>query len=392
MRSVHSLVLSFVMALTAMLILATPSQGDNSDASSEELKALRRRIAEQRARTSELVAVEKSQLERLNILEQEQALVRELLEGLEAREITVMDEVRVLEAEIGEGQARVVARRERLAAHLRDMYMHKRPSPLEVVLTAGNVNQIALVMNARRHVVRTEQKLIEEVLADQRGVRDRQIGVSERLAEVHAMQSEARDEQARLTGLRGDREGALGDIRKEREIFEASLTELQEAARRMEDLLNDLERKRVATAPIPGAPQFSLARGVLPWPVDGPVIKPFGRSVHPEFKTVVLNKGINIGAAMGTPIRAVGPGSVDYVNWLPGYGKCIIVNHGSGYYTLYAHASEVFSQEGAVVSKGDVIGEVGDTGSLNGSQLYFEVRKGKEPLDPLQWLASSQSR
>ena len=80
---------------------------------------------------------------------------------------------------------------------------------------------------------------------------------------------------------------------------------------------------------------------------------------------------------MGTPIQCVAQGRVEYVDWLPGYGQCIIVDHGDGYYTLYAHASAIFPARGAAVHAGEVLGEVGDTGSLNGSQLYFEIRQGQ---------------
>ena len=146
----------------------------------------------------------------------------------------------------------------------------------------------------------------------------------------------------------------------------------------------DGELRPVPAPPVGG--DFAKQRGRLPWPVKGKILKPFGVSEHPEFKTVVMNKGINIGVPLGTPVKAVADGSVEYVNWLPGYGKCIIVNHGGGYYTLYAHASEVFPRQGEAVKAGQVIAESGDTGSLNGSQLYFEVRKGRDPVDPGQWL------
>lgn len=121
--------------------------------------------------------------------------------------------------------------------------------------------------------------------------------------------------------------------------------------------------------------------------MNGRILKPYGRSVHPEFQTVVMNKGINIGAAAGTPIQCVADGRVEYVDWLPGYGQCIIVDHGDGYFTLYAHASAIFPARGAAVHAGEVLGEVGDTGSLNGSQLYFEIRQGKDSLDPAAWLS-----
>jgi septal ring factor EnvC (AmiA/AmiB activator) len=166
---------------------------------------------------------------------------------------------------------------------------------------------------------------------------------------------------------------------------------LEQSARELEDLLarlDDADRERG------GAPstEFISRQGSMPWPVQGRVTRGFGRSVHPRFNTVVINKGINIEAPAGTPIRAVAPGTVDYVNWLPGYGKCIILNHGDGWYSLYAHAAEIFPGVGARVDEGQVIAEVGDTGSLDGSQLYFEIRQGKEPVDPARWLKPSRGR
>ena len=180
-------------------------------------------------------------------------------------------------------------------------------------------------------------------------------------------------------------------VRAQRERFESTVGEMESAAESMQSLIAELERRRKQRAgegPVPGA-AFATLEGALGWPVSGPVLQPYGRSVHPEFKTVVVNKGVNIGASMGTPIRCVAPGTVEYVDWLPGYGKCIIVDHGDGFYTLYAHASAIFPAEGSTVNAGEVLGEVGDTGSLNGTQLYFEIRKGKDSLDPSAWLSPS---
>jgi murein hydrolase activator len=179
-------------------------------------------------------------------------------------------------------------------------------------------------------------------------------------------------------------------VRAQRQRFENSVTEMERAAESMQELIAELERRRKerASEGMSGS-AFAAGRGSLPWPVRGPVLQPYGRSVHPEFKTVVVNKGVNIAAAMGTPIRSVAAGTVQYVDWLPGYGKCIIVDHGDGFYTLYAHASAIFPAEGTTVRAGEVLGEVGDTGSLNGAQLYFEIRKGKDSLDPSAWLSPS---
>jgi septal ring factor EnvC (AmiA/AmiB activator) len=131
---------------------------------------------------------------------------------------------------------------------------------------------------------------------------------------------------------------------------------------------------------------FSRNKGRLAWPVNGRVARQFGTQTNPRFGTSTFNSGIDIAASFGTPIVAVAKGRVEYVSWLEGYGKCAIINQGGGYYTLYAHASEILVAVGKDVAAGDVIGRVGDTGSTIGTALHFEIRRGKDALNPLEWL------
>lgn len=241
------------------------------------------------------------------------------------------------------------------------------------------------------HVARTERALIDDVQEAQGELRARRGDLAAQMAEINFTRSETEDRKLQLARLQDERQQALVEVRAQRQRFEASVTEMEDAAESMEALIAELERRRKERRDVPSLPgaAFATLRGALDWPVRGPLLKPYGRSVHPEFKTVVVNKGVNIGAAMGTPIRCVAPGTVEYVDWLPGYGKCIIVDHGDGFYTLYAHASAIFPAEGSTVNAGEVLGEVGDTGSLNGTQLYFEIRQGKDSLDPSAWLSPS---
>jgi murein DD-endopeptidase MepM/ murein hydrolase activator NlpD len=120
-------------------------------------------------------------------------------------------------------------------------------------------------------------------------------------------------------------------------------------------------------------------------PVKGEIVRAFGKNRHPRFGTVTFNSGIDIQASPGAPIRAVATGVVEFIDWIAGYGKCIILNHGGGYYTLYAHLSSTFVNKGAKITGGDVIAEVGDSGSLEGFGCHFEIRKSKEALNPMEW-------
>ena len=137
---------------------------------------------------------------------------------------------------------------------------------------------------------------------------------------------------------------------------------------------------------------FASAKGRLPWPVQGKVSRWFGVQKDPRFGTSTFNGGIDIQAERESDVVCVHPGRVDYVDWLPGYGQCIIVNHGDGYYTLYAHTAKVFVGVGDDARAGEVIASVGDTGSLLGNVLHFEIRKDAEPINPAPWLSATKLR
>ena len=136
--------------------------------------------------------------------------------------------------------------------------------------------------------------------------------------------------------------------------------------------------------PRPSAPPGF--RGRLPWPTDGRIAAPFGAQVHPRFGTRTFRNGVDIEAPDGKAVQAVLAGQVIYTGWFKGYGNLIIIDHGQELYTLYAHVLDIEVREGEEVRQGQRIGTVGDTGTLAGPRLYFEVRYQGRPQDPEQWL------
>jgi murein DD-endopeptidase MepM/ murein hydrolase activator NlpD len=119
----------------------------------------------------------------------------------------------------------------------------------------------------------------------------------------------------------------------------------------------------------------------------GEVVGRYGNETHPRFGTVTFNNGIDVRASQGEPVRAVARGRVDFTSSDYGsYGQMLILNHGSGYYTLYAHLSNIAVGRGQEVASGQVVGSAGDSGSLKGTILHFEIRQGRQSLNPLDWL------
>jgi septal ring factor EnvC (AmiA/AmiB activator) len=114
--------------------------------------------------------------------------------------------------------------------------------------------------------------------------------------------------------------------------------------------------------------------------------------VDSEYQTEIFRKGARFAARGGESVRSVARGEVRFAGWFRGYGQIVIVDHGDGYFTVSGHLSEIFVSVGDVLGEGDTLGTVGETGSLTGPALYFEIRAGGEPLDPAEWLGGSSGR
>jgi septal ring factor EnvC (AmiA/AmiB activator) len=158
--------------------------------------------------------------------------------------------------------------------------------------------------------------------------------------------------------------------------------ELRDAAARLEEAIAKLPAQ---VAPSPAEAARVARHGLLP-PVEGPVRAGFGRVVDPEFGTRTIRNGIEFEAPSGAPVWAPADGRVLFAGWFRGYGQIVILDHGSGSVTVSGYLDEVAVQAGASVRAGARIGSVGETGSLSGPGLYFEVRREGKPVDPLQWL------
>ena len=178
----------------------------------------------------------------------------------------------------------------------------------------------------------------------------------------------------------------LARLRVEMEMRTQALKELVQAAHRLQRMIDRMGKKSVAKSSneLPGS-GFGALRGKLDLPIQGKVVEGFGMTRHPEFSEDLFRKGIDIEAPLGEEIRTVEQGRVIFADQFSGYGKMMIIDHGKRYYTIYAHLSELLKGKGETVRRGEPIALVGDSGSLEGPRLYFEIRKDGKPLNPLPW-------
>jgi septal ring factor EnvC (AmiA/AmiB activator) len=357
-----------------------------SPARAEDVRAERaqveQRLAAQRAALSLLQAQRGGTLAVLDVYER-------LARGASARAETLAAQVRTLRgrlatAELQEALARAVleVRAQRMEPRLRALDRLTRRSPLEVLLPADDLSSLVWRTRALSTVVEADVAALEEM----RGVADLQRAS---LAELDGLKSSLadrldvlREESAQASAQRSELNEAMLLLQAKARASSGVVAELARAQTRLDQLVAELEAR-------PETNGFGALRGRLPLPTPGRIEAGFGKVLEPRFNTVTLRRGIDIRAPAGSPVRAVAPGTVAWTGWLRGFGNVIILDHGDGYHSVLAHLAEVMRPAGGHVFEGEVLGTVGDTGSLQGPVLYFEIRRQGLAVDPAPWLGAA---
>jgi murein hydrolase activator len=390
------------LALAGQAGAQAPRASGRSDELKVEQKRLQdtqRQLSEERAKAAAAARRETSLLAELDGIDKTLSEKKTEVTRLDARIGKAETELRTLRGDIGRLSGQRTQQEEQLVRHLRLLYrVHAEGGALPVLLGDDDPVRRATAIRSLASLAVVDARLIQEYRTTSDRLEDRKRREETRQSELSALRADARHEQAEVDREAGKRRVLLARVRDERAYHERMVGELTEAAKRLEAFVRELQEKqrRLAKAPPPKpgieppSLGFGTLRGRLPWPTDGKIVAAFGAQVHPRFGTRTFRNGVDIEAAQGTEVGAVYAGHVIYTGWFKGYGNLIILDHGGEYFTLYAHVSEILVKEGEDVRQGQKIGSVGDTGSLAGPRLYFEVRYQGKPQDPEQWLRQTR--
>jgi murein DD-endopeptidase MepM/ murein hydrolase activator NlpD len=353
--------------------------GRKQDILTDEISAITSRI-----RTLEGEVASASS--RLGTLEGELAVSRNRLAAL-----TQIFELQTERLELLTRQHAVAEQRlnERLVA----IYQSSDPTPVEVVLSATSFADLLDQLDYVRTLGEQDRRIAREVGTARREIAAARRTTQETRAEVvettkviearHAEQLAVRDRlrasQRELSDVRSVKQQSLETVQvtKEEYLYEIEGLEKQSAA--IAARIRAAQRATRSSGPAYVATSGPSAAGMV-WPVSGRVTSGFG------WRWGRMHEGIDIAAPTGTPIVSAAAGRVIYAGWMGGYGQLVIVDHGGGIATAYAHMSTMGAGVGQSVSQGQVIGYVGCTGHCYGSHLHFEVRVNGAAVDPLRYL------
>ena len=362
------------------LLLAAALAAGSPRAQLDALEA-RRRAEETAARL--LGEQERSILDTLAEAESALAAARSEWRRVEAERAEAAARLRRARETEAAAQARMAASLAQLRPRLLSRARLGRAGELRLLLAASSLADLV----KRRYLLDRILSRDLVLLADAKTALDaRERARAEREGEalrLGALALELDDRRAQAEARREERETLLGALRGARVFHERAAREASAQAHKLADFVATLPPPRTGPA---GAGGFAARRGKLPPPARGSITVGFGRVVNPKFNTVTVQNGVDLEAPAGAPVRAVAPGRVVHAGWFKGYGNLVIVDHGEGYHTLVAHLASMQTAMGEEVDAGDVLGTVGDSGSLKGPYLYFEIREKGRPVDPRPWL------
>jgi len=370
----------FALGLSVALLVATAASAQDRQ---DELDALRDRIEDSRERVTSHEADERALLEQLE--EVDRRLTEVIRERDQARRDVAAAQARVdaLGPDLQKAKRSLASTQRALSARAVALYRGGELGPVRVLFSSASLPEMLSRASALRVLVRHDAALVtrhaeerdrlEAVETKERVALEERRAADERLA-GHAKQ---------LAGERKEKGVILTRVRADRTTERRLLLELEQAAQALEETIRTLGSRASSGGVGEG---FRERKGKLAPPVVASVIERFGKVVDPEFKTTTFRSGIDFGADAGERVLAVAPGLVRFAGWFRGYGRIVIVDHGDGFHTISGHLDEIHVKVGTPIEEGEPLGTVGETGSLYGPSLYFELRENGQPVDPEPWL------
>ena len=355
--------------------------GEDLDASRKELEEIRQRIGKT-SRTLE----EKKRAEKIansDLQKVEKSLVRMTARvaaiSLELAQLTVR--IRRAESDLGQTGAQINGLSSLVKQRLVALYKGGDVPLAHSIFTPGSAAEVSSDFIYLQRIVKHDRELLGGYQLRLNHQNQNLQQLASLRQEQLRLKKEMEKERREMVQLAKMKEDLLLQVRKDKSSLSRQLTDLQGRARRIDGLIRNFETTRNREPAAPGT-LFSGQKGRLSWPVNGRVRIPFGNSRHPDLGTPYQSHGIEIEVSGDLPVKSVWSGKVVFANAFKGYNNLLIIDHGDGYYTLYAQTALLTCKVGDKISRGQVVAQT--DGSAG--RFYFEIRKGGTPLDPKNWL------
>ncbi|MBN2038089.1 MAG: peptidoglycan DD-metalloendopeptidase family protein [Chitinispirillaceae bacterium] len=350
----------------------------------DKLALIKKEIDQRRKTLQRLFKKEGNYLARLENLEKNINASRGYLRLLGRRIDTAETTIARLTDSLDTAMVQLSDRQAIMKRRLRAAYMTGTPSPLMAFFMARSPLDVVNRIRYLEGVHRYDRDLVSKIDHDRRMIDEKKQVFEEERARLATMLRAEKREQRMLVKEEASRKKLLRKVRNEKRANQAMIADLEAVQRELNDIIRALQAKKKGVKGEPvyiGSSAFARQKGRLSWPFQGTITARFGKIVHPLYRTVTMNNGIDIKGRSRAAIHAVASGTVIYTGSMRGLGRIVIVDHGHGYLTIYARLESLSVASNSTITEGTIVGRCGADGLM-----HFEIRKGTGSLNPQKWL------
>ena len=364
-------------------------------AQSSAIEALRNEIEATKKRIQSEERKEKSTVRKVSNLSEEISLLQRLVKEIDKEERLLVADITRTENQILKSEVELDTLRTRYARRLNKIYKKGQLTNLEKVFSSTSWRQAIYRSKYLKIIAEIDQKTYDTIKSLLVEIGKQKLNLEAALRKKRRLKRDRSQTLTLVQNKKRKEQRALIKIRQSQKDLKTFLTEKQAGVKQLEviikkirDDINRFEREARIRQQQQAlqSKEFPKLKGQLEWPAQGRVITKFGRQWNPKLKTTTENPGIDIKGKPGSEIRSVLGGIVTTITFIRGFGTTIIIDHGNGFYTVYGHVTKVETYEDSQVKGGDVIAYMGDSSSINGAQLHFEIWGQGKKLDPEKWL------
>ena len=379
--------------LCGSIMMATPYwyQAQDEDLTNQ-LSNIQQQLTNEANKKSEAEKTIGTVYEQLHAIQIELDTATAELKQVQADRIRLDQDITKTEAELKAAQERLQSREKVFYKRVRDIYINGRLSYLDVVVGSKDFSDFANRMEMLKRILQADMELINTIKTEREEIASKKAKLEADRAKVLELEKVAQEKQTIINQKKAERQAVLERAMNDRDTADRAYNELMASSASITAMLQQRAAERAAAAAAAsqggggGGATWVQGSGQLAAPVVAPITSDFGWRIHPIYGTRRLHAGTDFGVDEGTPVHAADGGVVVEAGWVSGYGYTVIIDHGNGMSTLYAHNSEVAVSPGQTVSKGQVVSYSGNTGGSTGPHLHFEVRINGEPTDPMGYL------
>lgn len=376
--------------LLTLLIFSSILYAQNIDSKQKtRLEQIRREIEDYRRKLSKERQKETQLLDALAEVEKEIDLMRQLINELKKEDQKKSRLISQISSDVENKRSELKRLQDMYARRIVHFYKHGRTKDFEFLLSAQSFNKKLIWLKFQKLIADNDRRNYLNILSKKQAIEAQRDKLKQEIIDRRKIIKEKSGEEKKIQSTSAERNKMLTDVQENKELYLKKIREFEQSAREIQRLISSVEIKRSAPGnlTIPEASNFPGLRGRMIWPTDGKVVTRFGKYRHPKWKTITENIGIDISAEFGQEVRSISHGIVTAITWVRGMGNVVIINHFGGFFSVYSHLSQIIVKIDEEVAMGQVIGNVGDSGSMQGPVLHFQIWKDNEALNPEEWLS-----